>query len=84
MLREIGLLDERVRPERFHQLRLVHHTIGIAREEKQQVERLRGQRNRFARALEPTEPDVYPERAEFVELRVCQWFDRVETLLIRY
>ena len=68
MLCEIGFLDEGVRPERFHQLRLGHHTIGIAREEKQQVERLRGQWNRLARALEPAEPDVYPERPEFVEL----------------
>ena len=82
MLCEIGVLDERVRPERFHQLRLGHHTIGIACEEKQQVECLRGQWHRLARALEPAEPDVYRERPEFVELSVCQWFDCIERLLM--
>ena len=84
MLCEIGFFDEGVRPERFHQLRLGHHTIGIAREEQQQIERLRGQWNRLARALQPAERDVDPERVEFVELPVCQWFDRVERLLILY
>jgi hypothetical protein len=43
MLCEIGFFDEGVRPERFHQLRLGHHTIGVAREEQQQIERLRRQ-----------------------------------------
>ena len=73
MLCEVGFVDEGVRPERFHQLRLGHHTIRIAREEEQQIERLRGQWNRLARALQPAERDVYPERVEFVELPLCQW-----------
>ncbi len=84
MLCEIGFFDEGVRPERFHQLRLGHHTIRIAREEDQQIERLRGQWNGLARAREPAERDVYPERAEFVELPLCQWLYRVEPLLSLY
>ena len=62
MLCEIGVIDERVRPERVHQLRLGHHTIGIAREEKQQVERL-GAWNRVAPRSSRL-GDVYPERPE--------------------
>jgi hypothetical protein len=84
MLCEIGFFDECVRPERFHQLRLRQHPIGIARQKKQQVERLRGQWNRLARELEPAEREVYPELAEYVELPVSQWLDRVERLLILY
>ena len=84
MLGEIGFFDEGVRPERFHQLRLGHQTIGIACEEQQQIERLRRQWNRLARALEPAERDVDAERVEFVELPVSQWFDCVEPLLILY
>jgi hypothetical protein len=84
MLREIGFVDEGVRPERFHQLRLGHHAIRIAREEDQQVERLRGQWNRLARAREPAERGVDPERVEFVERPLCQWRHRVEPLLRLY
>ena len=84
MLCEIGFVDEGVRPERFHQLRLGHHTIRIAREEEQQIERLRGQWNRLARALQPAERDVDPERVEFVELPRVSMAYRIEPLLMLY
>ena len=84
MLREIGFFNEGIRPERFHQLRLRHHAIGIARQEKQQVKRLRGQWNRLARELEPTERNVDPKGAKYIELPVWQWFDCVDLLLIQY
>src|SRR2546423_15720652 len=73
LLREIRVLDERVRPEGFHKLAFGHAPLRFTREQQQEIERFWRKSNGAAGALEPTERSVEPVRSELVQtlLRHC-------------
>ena len=83
MLRQIRIVDERVRPECLDQFALPDDAIGAARQQYEQVERLGRERNRGAGALQAAQRDVEAVRPELVHLFLRHGPLTVESLLSR-
>ena len=66
VLRKIGVFNERLRPERFHQLALAHDPVMVLGEQEKQIEGFWRESNRTARSLQPAQCDVDPVRPKFV------------------
>ncbi len=82
VLRQVGVIDERLRPERLHQLALAHDTVVVVCEQQQKIEGLRRQGNHTTGALEPAQPDIDPIGPEFVHVLLVQRLLGLERLLI--
>ena len=53
VLCQVGILDERLGPQRLHQLRLAHHPVMVLRKEQQEIEGFWRESDCTAGALNP-------------------------------
>src|SRR5215472_7270904 len=68
VLGEVGLFDEAIRPEAFHQFIFSHHAIAVLKEDQESVKGFGHERDRFLSAQQETLARIKPEGTEPVEV----------------